>query len=182
MRYVGQEHAVTVDLPLRLFTRQNRAGIKRAFDAKKITYGWQSYAWSGGKWDTRAQLQQYKNDMVMNGVGLDYDRAMVADYGQWQIGRVPAPPAPPRAETAPPFPGRILVARKPEMTGADVLAWQRQMRSRGWRITVDGHYKAADAAICEAFQKDSTAHGWPLTADSKVGSATWKATFERLVT
>jgi N-methylhydantoinase A len=33
MRYVGQEHAVTVDLPLRLFVREDRAGIKRAFDA-----------------------------------------------------------------------------------------------------------------------------------------------------
>ena len=33
MRYVGQEHAVTVDLPLRLFARQDRAAIKRAFDA-----------------------------------------------------------------------------------------------------------------------------------------------------
>jgi N-methylhydantoinase A len=33
MRYVGQEHAVTVDLPLRLFAREDRAGFKRAFDA-----------------------------------------------------------------------------------------------------------------------------------------------------
>ena len=33
MRYVGQEHAVTVDLPLRLFVREDRVGIKRAFDA-----------------------------------------------------------------------------------------------------------------------------------------------------
>ena len=33
MRYVGQEHAVTVDLPLRLFVREDRAGIKRVFDA-----------------------------------------------------------------------------------------------------------------------------------------------------
>jgi N-methylhydantoinase A len=33
MRYVGQEHAVTVDLPLRLFEQRDRAGIKRAFDA-----------------------------------------------------------------------------------------------------------------------------------------------------
>jgi len=33
MRYVGQEHAVTVDLPLRFFGRQDRAAIKRAFDA-----------------------------------------------------------------------------------------------------------------------------------------------------
>ncbi len=32
MRYVGQEHAVTVDLPLRVFSRQDRAAIKRHFD------------------------------------------------------------------------------------------------------------------------------------------------------
>jgi N-methylhydantoinase A len=33
MRYVGQEHAVTVELPLRLFEKRDRAAIKRAFDA-----------------------------------------------------------------------------------------------------------------------------------------------------
>jgi N-methylhydantoinase A len=33
MRYVGQEHAVTVDLPLKVFERRDRAAIKRHFDA-----------------------------------------------------------------------------------------------------------------------------------------------------
>jgi N-methylhydantoinase A len=32
MRYVGQEHAVTVDLPKALFKSQDRDGIKRHFD------------------------------------------------------------------------------------------------------------------------------------------------------
>jgi N-methylhydantoinase A len=32
MRYVGQEHAVTVDLPMRLFRKQDRTAIKRHFD------------------------------------------------------------------------------------------------------------------------------------------------------
>jgi N-methylhydantoinase A len=32
MRYVGQEHAVTVDLPMRVFEKQDRAAIKRHFD------------------------------------------------------------------------------------------------------------------------------------------------------
>jgi len=32
MRYVGQEHAVTVDLPMAVFARKNRAAIKRHFD------------------------------------------------------------------------------------------------------------------------------------------------------
>ena len=33
MRYVGQEHAVTVDLPMAVFKRRDRAAIKRHFDA-----------------------------------------------------------------------------------------------------------------------------------------------------
>jgi N-methylhydantoinase A len=32
MRYVGQEHAVTVDLPMTVFTRRDRKAIKRHFD------------------------------------------------------------------------------------------------------------------------------------------------------
>lgn len=32
MRYVGQEHAVTVDLPMRVFAKKDRAAIKRHFD------------------------------------------------------------------------------------------------------------------------------------------------------
>ena len=40
MRYVGQEHAVTVDLPLELFQTQDRDGIKSRFDAVHPTrYG-----------------------------------------------------------------------------------------------------------------------------------------------
>jgi hypothetical protein len=63
--------------------------IDRAFDAGKITYGWQTYAWSGGRWDSRAQLQQYSNDHTINGVGVDYDRAVKSDYGQWRVGVSP---------------------------------------------------------------------------------------------
>jgi len=41
MRYVGQEHAVTVDIPTELFKNQDRAGIKKLFDAVHDTrYGY----------------------------------------------------------------------------------------------------------------------------------------------
>ncbi|MFL6797246.1 MAG: hydantoinase/oxoprolinase family protein [Xanthobacteraceae bacterium] len=41
MRYVGQEHAVTVELPLQLFEREDREGIKARFDAVHETrYGY----------------------------------------------------------------------------------------------------------------------------------------------
>ncbi len=36
MRYVGQEHAVTVDLPIELFARRDLAGIKRHFDEEHL--------------------------------------------------------------------------------------------------------------------------------------------------
>jgi N-methylhydantoinase A len=40
MRYVGQEHAVTVDLPMSVFARQNRTAIKRHFDEMHaVRYG-----------------------------------------------------------------------------------------------------------------------------------------------
>lgn len=40
MRYVGQEHAVSVDIPIELFKTQDRAGIKKHFDAVHQTrYG-----------------------------------------------------------------------------------------------------------------------------------------------
>jgi N-methylhydantoinase A len=45
MRYVGQEHAVTVAVPTELFAAEDRAGIKRAFDAvHEIRYGFSSPA------------------------------------------------------------------------------------------------------------------------------------------
>src|SRR5262245_14074921 len=40
MRYVGQEHAVTVDLPLQVFAKRDRDAIKRLFDAMhELRYG-----------------------------------------------------------------------------------------------------------------------------------------------
>jgi len=40
MRYVGQEHSVTVDLPTHLFSKQDRAGIKARFDSvHDLRYG-----------------------------------------------------------------------------------------------------------------------------------------------
>lgn len=63
--------------------------MKRAFDAGKISYGWQTYAWSGGRWEARAQLQQYSNEHTLNGAAVDYDRAVASDYGQWRVGVSP---------------------------------------------------------------------------------------------
>ena len=55
--------------------------IQRLFDAGKITWGWQTYAWSGGAWDPRAQLRQVENGIA--GGSEDLDEAVAGDFGQW---------------------------------------------------------------------------------------------------
>lgn len=62
------------------------ATIRLLFDRHLVRYGWQTYAWSGGTWDRRAQLQQY-----LNGNAFDYDRAVAKDYGQTPFSAGPTP-------------------------------------------------------------------------------------------
>lgn len=55
--------------------------IQRLFDAGKIKWGWQTYAWSGGQWDARAQLRQTQNGIA--GGQMDEDQSEADDFGQW---------------------------------------------------------------------------------------------------
>jgi len=61
------------------------------FNDGKITWGWQTYAWSSGQWDSRAQLRQIENDIGPGGA-WDKDQSMVDDFGQWGPGGVAAAP------------------------------------------------------------------------------------------
>jgi hypothetical protein len=69
--------------------------IQRLFDHGKIDWGWQTYAWSGGQWEPRAQLRQIQNGVTVAGADCDLDQAVVSDFGQWGPN---APAAPPSAE------------------------------------------------------------------------------------
>ncbi|MER7894557.1 DUF1906 domain-containing protein, partial [Micromonospora sp. NPDC094482] len=60
--------------------------IKRLFDAGKVTWGWQTYAWSEGRWDARAQLRQVQNGITFDGAACDRDEAHATDYGGWGGG------------------------------------------------------------------------------------------------
>lgn len=60
--------------------------LKYLFDMGLISYGWQTYAWSGGQWESRAHIQQYQNGMTLGGASVDYDRSIKSDFGQWRIG------------------------------------------------------------------------------------------------
>lgn len=56
--------------------------VSRALTAGACDYAWQTYAWSGGQWDSRAHLRQIQNGVTVAGVSADWDQAMAADYGQ----------------------------------------------------------------------------------------------------
>jgi len=65
--------------------------VKRLFDAHAIDDAWQTYAWSGGQWDSRAHLRQ-----VLNGIyGGQADRDVMVGtvYGAVKKPPAPKPPA-----------------------------------------------------------------------------------------
>ncbi len=62
--------------------------VRRALDAGKATWAWQTLAWSGGQWDSRAHIRQYLG-VTVGGVACDLDESVKADFGQW-----PRPAAP----------------------------------------------------------------------------------------
>jgi hypothetical protein len=52
-------------------------------------WGWQTFAWSDGKWSAKAHLQQYEIEVTHCGGEIDFDRThpdrSIADYGQWGL-------------------------------------------------------------------------------------------------
>jgi hypothetical protein len=67
--------------------------VKWLFDAGKIKWAWQAYAWSYGNWDSRAQLRQVLNTITAAGDGgcCDKDEAVAPDFGQWHAQPAVAP-------------------------------------------------------------------------------------------
>ena len=122
--------------------------VQRLFDDGKIAYGWQTYAWSGGQWDARAQLRQIQNGIW--GGGLDEDEAVADDFGQWggqDTGPAPAPP---------PLPTQCGV----------IEPGHGLARGQSW-ASCDGRFSLA-------MQSDGNlvlySFGYPLWATSTVGS------------
>lgn len=53
--------------------------VKRQFDAGRMKFACQTYAWSSAKWDARAQLRQVKNDQTVCGGKIDWEEQRAAD-------------------------------------------------------------------------------------------------------
>ncbi|MGG1553170.1 DUF1906 domain-containing protein [Paenibacillus ferrarius] len=75
------------------------AVIEAVYAAGACSHFWQTYAWSGGKKSTHMQLYQYKNDVVVNGIPIDYDESY-GNEGWWQTDAAPQPGPDPVTMTA----------------------------------------------------------------------------------
>lgn len=57
--------------------------IEYMANTNRCKYFWQTYAWSGGRWDGRANIRQVQNDVYIGGGQVDIDQSMTGDYGSW---------------------------------------------------------------------------------------------------
>lgn len=57
--------------------------LKYLFDHNLIDEGWQTYAWSGGYWDSRARLRQVQNGVKIGGADCDWD-VMYGQVPSWK--------------------------------------------------------------------------------------------------
>lgn len=69
--------------------------IRYCMATKLADYFWQTYAWSNGIWENGVTIRQYQNGVKINNKDVDFDMAMVPEFGQWKAsGNVPPPPVP----------------------------------------------------------------------------------------
>ena len=60
--------------------------LSHLLDVGLAAWGWQTSAWSGGQWDSRAHLRQYKYGLRFPGVdSADANVAPFDDFGQWSL-------------------------------------------------------------------------------------------------
>jgi peptidoglycan hydrolase-like protein with peptidoglycan-binding domain len=130
--------------------------VKRAFDAGVISYGFQTYAWSGGNWDPRAQVQQYSNGHDING-SVDLCRNPIADFGA-------------SSSVAAGGGGSSAPAGGGNITSRPTRDLQQALANRGIGLGpdgVDGIYGPATTAAVAEFQKQAG-----ITIDGVYGPVT----------
>lgn len=65
--------------------------LQRLVQAGKITWKWQTYAWSSGHTLANIHIKQEKNGVMIAGADSDIDESFQSDFGQWQYGKAVVP-------------------------------------------------------------------------------------------
>jgi len=97
--------------------------VSRVLSAGLAQAGWQTIAWSGGQWDSRAVLRQLATT-VMGYADMDLHIATAADFGQW-----PHPGTKPVVIGGPHATSDIHeLAQQYKITEDQLVAWNPQLR------------------------------------------------------
>lgn len=120
--------------------------LKRAVEAGKVTWKWQTYAWSGGQILDGIHLYQYRNNVTLGGGVVDLNRALKAEYGQHPVSdpRIVAPaPAPAPVPAPAPIPAPAP-APEPVESGpsADDLALAKPIQAQNGLLYIKGDVKS----------------------------------------
>jgi peptidoglycan hydrolase-like protein with peptidoglycan-binding domain len=153
--------------------------VKYCLDNAVASYGWQTYAWSSGQRDQRAQLYQHHNGVIIGGVNCDKDTAYAADFGQWRvrIAEAPAFPYPNSDYLGTPRPDIHCHSGVDAIERQHVAKWQKRMADRGWRIEANGIFNRQSERVCRSFQAEKG-----IQADGLVHPATWAKAWTAPVT
>jgi len=146
--------------------------LKYLFDHKVIDWGWQTYAWSNGHLDPRAQYYQYSNGHHTAGGTVDYD-IQEHSGGLWLPVVPPVKPPKPPVVHPPAYPGRLL--QKTTSTHVDPAVKTLQGRLNTVEhagLVVDGVFGAFTEAAVKSYQRSKH-----LTVDGIVGPVTWRSLF-----
>lgn len=105
--------------------------VTHILDHNICKWAWQTYAWSGGRWDPRGHIQQYQNGQRLAGVTVDYNRSIKPDFGQWPRPASPAVVTPKFAPPWPVFAGATQIANGRLINPAVVVRISRALRAAG---------------------------------------------------
>ena len=129
---------------------KNRVGVYGSYEVTthcrsvgSASWGWQTYAWSGGQVDAGANLYQYLNGQNING-GVDLVKSFTADFGQ-SIGASSG-----SGSGVASLPGSVAVGSN--MTSKSTKWVQDKLNVFGYVLVSDGQYGPATTAAVHAFE------------------------------
>lgn len=135
--------------------------IKYLLDHGLIDFSWQTYAWSNGALDHRANYYQYSNGHHVASGTVDYD---LEEHPGGLWGSAPTPPAQPY--DLGPYPGTPLALGV--VNNDHVKRYQTKLNKNGYTLVADGDFGAKTKTETEHLQ------GYhKLKKDGVVGPLTW---------
>lgn len=178
--------------------------VNEVMNAGVCEYAWQTYAWSGGKWDNRAVLRQVQNDIKVGPCDADADQAAYFDvatpvFAEADLAKigfvfVPATPAPKPTPAPTPAP-KPAPAPAPKLTPYTVpksmaigtvqvvLSWAAVNATATYHVqvtqgkTVVLDQETTETSLSVNGLKAGTLYQWRLfvKADTKHTASPWSA-------